>query len=308
MTLLDWVDKQNWVSDRMPMPVDVAADTAYVQSITGETVQLYYFNLGVLTTDAGQAAGTVVVGKLWYTGILDELGAMIGNNDATSLAWTTGTVLPIAKMKPCPKEAIESPSNRTLEQIALDITKNFANGERCLDHRSGMIFGKKATTGTSDTAAYKVQTIVTGGGTAITENVNVAKVGWTATATNSGNKDAGTQRIVIATDDVNMSAIKTAVTNIANWVSVSFDNEKNWLRIQPYFDSDATYNIEYYCYASPSAKLNDEVRQISRLRKVIATGKLHDITYAISWWVWTSAFVFKATDLAYVSSLSYNSL
>jgi hypothetical protein len=36
----------------MPMPVDVAADTAYVQSITGETVQLYYFNSGVLTTDA----------------------------------------------------------------------------------------------------------------------------------------------------------------------------------------------------------------------------------------------------------------
>ena len=55
------------------MPVDVSADTAYIQSITGETVQLYYFNGTVPTSDAGQAAGTLVIAKLAYTGILDEM-------------------------------------------------------------------------------------------------------------------------------------------------------------------------------------------------------------------------------------------
>ena len=180
MGLLDGVNKQEFVSDRMPMPVDIVSDTAYVNSITGEAVQLYYFSTGVPTVDAGQAAGTVVVAKLAYTGILDRVGAMIGNDLETSLAWTTGTVLPIANIMPCPKFDIEDPTNKTLEEIATDITKNFATGEWCLDHRTGLIFGKKATTGTADTAAYKVQTQTTGGGTSIATSINIAKIGNTA--------------------------------------------------------------------------------------------------------------------------------
>jgi len=297
--LLDGVNKQSFISDRIPLPVDVVADTSYVNSITGETVQLYYFsnalltcaaagettastwaalaatstfeidinsqtyiinpdftgdasmanvaasiqtalrtkvasvtcaystdhfvittakdesgdnaanNISVLrnptsntgtniagaswmnglygagivtqatpTTDAGEAAGTVVIAKLAYSGILDTLGVGIGNKDATSLAWTTGTVLPAKYMKDCPKYPIEDVTNKELVDIAYDIVKNYStNGEWCLDHRLGVIFGKKASTGTSDTAAYKVATQTTGGGTSISESINVAKYG-----------------------------------------------------------------------------------------------------------------------------------
>ncbi len=45
-----------------------------------------------------------------------------------------------------------------------------------------------------------------------TSSSNVAQVNGTTTDTNSGNKSAGSQRIVIATDDVNTSAINTSTS------------------------------------------------------------------------------------------------
>jgi hypothetical protein len=50
---------------------------------------------------------------------------MVGNDDDTSLVWSTGTVLPAVSMKPGCKFHIESPDNKTLEQIALDLTSLF---------------------------------------------------------------------------------------------------------------------------------------------------------------------------------------
>ena len=52
--------------------------------------------------------------------------------------------------------------HKELVDVAIDITNDFdTNGEWTIDCRSGIIFGKKATTGTSDTAAYKVMTKTT---------------------------------------------------------------------------------------------------------------------------------------------------
>jgi hypothetical protein len=219
MPILDGYEKQNFVSDRMPMPVDVVSDTAFVNSISGETVQLYYWNATVLTADAGQAAGTVVIAKLAYTGILDALGGMIGNDKDTSLAWTTGTVLPAAKRKPCPKQPIETPDNATLEQIAADITENFANGEWCLDHRNGIIYGKKATTGTADTAAYKVMTSTTGGGTTVTESVNLAKYGGSAV---SSTNPVYVKEVSAGTDVVVLNATGAAAISSTTAVAAEF--------------------------------------------------------------------------------------
>lgn len=333
MTLLDGVNKQQFVSDRIGMPVDVTADTAYVNSISGETVQLYYFsnayltcaaagettasnwaaltntssfqidfndktyvitpdftgdasmanvaasiqtalqavggalasvtcaysidhfvfttvkdesgddmansisvlsnpssNTGTdiagpswmngkygsgvvtpatLTTDAGEAAGTIVMAKLNYSGILDSLGAMIGNDQETSLSWTTNTVLPKKYLQPFQKFHIEDVAHKELIDIAYSIGKGLTtNGEWALDHRSGMIVGRKATTGTSDTAAYKVQTQTTGGGTAIAATVNVGKIGGNTVTAGAGAVAAGTQRITLASDDPAVTALQ----------------------------------------------------------------------------------------------------
>lgn len=171
--LLGGYDAQNYISNRLALPVDDVNDTSYVQSITGEVLQLYYFNSGVPTADAGQAAGTVVIGVLAYKNILDRMGVMVGNELETSVTFTTGTIFPAAKLKRCEYLEIGNPSNATLSEIAADVTANFANGEWCIDHRNGVIYGKKATTGTSDTVAYKVATKATGGGTSIATAVKV---------------------------------------------------------------------------------------------------------------------------------------
>lgn len=154
--LMDGIDKQNYISNRMPMPVDVVADSAYGRTISGEIVQLYYWSGTTLTQDAGQVAGTVVIAVLKYRGVLDLAGAMLGNDGETSLVWTTNTVLPAANRKPCKYLEIESPKNKTLKEVAVAVTADFATGEWCLDHRNGVIYGKKATAGTSDTATYKI--------------------------------------------------------------------------------------------------------------------------------------------------------
>ena len=297
--LLDGINRQEYVSDRIPMPVDMVADTAYINSITGETVQLYYFsnayltcgtagettaatwaaltsttkfeidilgktyvvnpdftgdasmdnvaasiqtairavtgrletctqavnvititvakdesgegmgnsisvlrntdsNTGVniagaswmnglygtgvitpatATTDLGQAAGTLVVAKLAYTGVLDHIGAMIGNEKDTSLTWMTNTALPKKYIKPFPKASVERLTNKEIVDIVYEFGKTLTtNGEWGLDHRTGLIVGRKATTGTSDTAAYKVQTQATGSGTSIAASVNLEKI------------------------------------------------------------------------------------------------------------------------------------
>lgn len=177
MALLRGLNPQNYVSDKYPMPVDNIADTSKAIDVTGETVQLYYFVNGVPTVDAGEAAGTVVVAKLLYTGILDRMGAMIGNQLETSLSWTTNTVLPLEQIKICAKTTIEKADVETIYEMATLITANYSNGDWCLDHRTGLIFGKKKTTGTSDTAAYKIQASETSGSGGLASDVNLAKLG-----------------------------------------------------------------------------------------------------------------------------------
>lgn len=178
---MDGYDKQSYISNRLPMPVDILADTAYLQSITGETLQLYYWNSGTLTQDAGQAAGTVVIARFAYTGILDSLGAMIGNNKDTSISFTTGTVLTTEVR--LDYQMVENPSNATLEQVAAKVTENMDNGEYAVDYRNGVIYGKKATTGTSDTVDYKVLTQTTGGGTSVTASQDLATIGGNTVVT-----------------------------------------------------------------------------------------------------------------------------
>lgn len=151
-------DPQDFISNRLPMPIDIVGSTAQVLKINSETLKLYYFNNGVPTIDAGQAAGTVVIAKFLYSGILDRMGAMLGNEGDSSVAFTTGTVLTTAKR--FQYRDIEDPVNKTLQEIALDVTSNFSNGDYCIDYRNGVLYGKKATTGVSDVVSYKVKQIV----------------------------------------------------------------------------------------------------------------------------------------------------
>ena len=157
--LFDGVDKQMFITNRLAMPVDALSDSAKSKSISGETIQFYYYDAATgWTIDAGEDAGTVVMAVLAQGGVQDSMGAMIGNDLDTSFEFTTGTVLVSASIQKCDNEVIESPGVPTLNALANKITNSFASGEWCLDHRNGVIYGKKATAGVSDTGAYTVKT------------------------------------------------------------------------------------------------------------------------------------------------------
>ena len=172
--------QQREISEQRRLPVDgVAADA--LKTISGETLQFYYYNSGVLTIDAGQAAGVVVVGKFANRNIKNALGDVIGQFNDTSLAFTTGTVLTTLVRFPYLSAEVSDSTTGTLKAQA--ITKDFANGEYCIDHRTGTIYGVKATTGVSDTITYKVEMAVSGGGGGIASDINVDEVGGTAVPT-----------------------------------------------------------------------------------------------------------------------------
>lgn len=150
------------VSEQRRMPVDNVGTDAIATITEPSAIQLYYYNSGTLTSDAGQAAGVVVVGKLTYRNIKNALGDVTGTDQDTSLAFTS-TALTTLRAFPYTKcEAVDMNSG-TVKAAA--ITKGFANGEYCIDHRTGTVYGVKADTSTTLTSvSYKVETSTSGSG------------------------------------------------------------------------------------------------------------------------------------------------
>lgn len=173
-----------------------------LQSITTETLQLQYYNAGVLTNDAGQAAGTVVVGKLENSNVLTAEGDVVGNHNNTSFSFDTGTIL--TTLKEFPYLTAEEYDQNSGENRAIAVTNGFANGEYCIDHETGLIYGVKATTGTSDTVNYKIyQALAGSGGGAPASNVNVNQ--WGGSATTLGQKAmTASVPVVLASDQASI--------------------------------------------------------------------------------------------------------
>lgn len=147
--------QQDKVCEQKGLPVEVVADSQYLRSITGETVQLYYYTVGgVLTVDAGQAAGTVVVGKTTYGGILTNIGNVIGTYLDSSLSFTSTALTTEVEY---PHLVAESYLQQHGHTLANAIVQGLSNGQYCVDYRTGTIYGKKTSITTSLAAtAYKI--------------------------------------------------------------------------------------------------------------------------------------------------------
>lgn len=146
--------KQGDISAQRPMPSTVLNDSNLVTSVTGETVQLYYYNSGVLTQDAGQAAGVLVIGKLAYGPVLDDIGSKVANKDNKSLSFTC---LALTNEVILDWTKLEQSFDTTGTQLLQTICENFANGDYAIDYQTGTIYAKKATTAATMTSvAYKI--------------------------------------------------------------------------------------------------------------------------------------------------------
>jgi len=178
MTHLLQSEQQTHGSQQRRVPVAVEASTVTAALSTPETVLFQYYNSGVLTVDAGEVAGSTIVFNLVNNKIKNALGDTVGTYNDTSFAFVTGTVLDtLVEFRPLVAEKYDR-STGTIKAEA--IVKGFAEGEFCIDHEAGVGYGKKATTGVSDTASYIVSQSATSGAGPGTDDVNIAEVGGVA--------------------------------------------------------------------------------------------------------------------------------
>lgn len=205
---------QSQVSKFRGLPVDFIGASQTVIDISGETVQLYYYNSGVQTVDNGQAVGTVVVGRLANMRIKNELGAMCATHLDTSLSFTSTALINEVAFPFDIAEGVDDVDAATRANV---ITSKMANGDYCVDYVNGLIYGKKASTETTLTSvSYKIQKEVVGTSGGVSTDINLNLVGGSPTAVNVGNANAGTQRVVIAS---NQPAIPTTTSLASSVIS-----------------------------------------------------------------------------------------
>lgn len=150
---------QKWVSPQRGLPVNDTKGSQAINSVTGETVQLYYWNSGTRTIDAGQAAGTLVEGKLAYSNILNSAGSMLAVFQDKSLSFTSTaftTEVPLNFESAEIADALSGSARLTAINASVNAGAGFSNGQYAVDYRTGMVYGRKADTSVTLTStAYK---------------------------------------------------------------------------------------------------------------------------------------------------------
>lgn len=225
---------QQEISEQRRMPVDdmtTATATNVSETVTdsgaANTIPFQYYNgSGVLTTDAGQAAGTPVLLNLSNKNILNDSGDVVGNFGNSSFAFGTGTIFPAAQKKPFRGiKAEDAERNGMQNPLAgqarlLAITNGFTNGDWCLDDEHGIVYGVKKTTGKTETVTYKVL-VAAGSGSFTPSTGNITQVGGVAVPTagadgvSNTRSDVPTSARISGFNGTTWDRIRTAVVTVS---------------------------------------------------------------------------------------------
>jgi len=145
---------QEQVSQKRALPVNDTNLSTTVSTSSSATVQLYYYAAGVRTSDAGQAAGTVVDAVFVHKNILNSIGTNVATANDTSLAYTCTALTTELEWaaRPDIQALMEGLDNQTLSTRASQIGAVLNNGEFIIDYRRGLLIGKKATTAATMTS------------------------------------------------------------------------------------------------------------------------------------------------------------
>ena len=150
MLLKDQTD----IQAKRPMPVEDVSDSSKGLDVSAETAQMYYYDTGTLTIDAGEAAGTAVIAKLAYRNVYNSIGSHIGDYKDTSLSFTSTALTTEVDF---PWEKLEQSLDSTGTALLDLIVEDFSNGDYCVDYSTGTIYGVKTSTQVTLTStAYKV--------------------------------------------------------------------------------------------------------------------------------------------------------
>lgn len=155
------IKDQRFAGHQRGLPVELVGSAFSTVAVTGETAALYYWNSGVRTADAGQAAGTLVETKLANLGITNAAGTLLGtfsdkSISFTSTAFTSEIAIPYNVLEDA--DTLSGLARITAINAFVNAGAGFTNGQYVIDYRKGTIYGKKATTQTSLTSvAYSYQ-------------------------------------------------------------------------------------------------------------------------------------------------------
>lgn len=166
------------ISASVPMPVDRVDDASSVTAVSGETLTWFYLNSTAWASATGQAAGTLVWGKLTFDGILNSNKATVGSYNNTSLSLAAATRFD--SLKSVPETVFNNIQFLSPTDQAAEMGKYLTtNGEYAIDHRRGQVWGLALDTVADDSASYSYKAPVAGS-SGPSSNVNVAQFGGTA--------------------------------------------------------------------------------------------------------------------------------
>lgn len=148
---------QGEISGFRGMPTDSNGSSQKVFNLT-ESLVFYFFNAGVKTVDAGQAAGTKIIGYLGARNIKNSSGKIMACKNDTSLALTFAALDQEVKMD---NVLMEVGDEITEQERLLSITSNLTAGQYVVDYNNGIIYGVKKTNATSASVTYKYQITLT---------------------------------------------------------------------------------------------------------------------------------------------------
>ena len=170
------------MSSQVPMPSDRVDDTSVSNNVAAETLTWLYVTAGAFASATGQAAGTVVMGKLTYSGITNS--AKIGVGHTLDTSFVPAATTRIDTRVDVPDEVFYEMAFMSPTGQAAKIAEYLkANGHYCVNHRTSQIWAKSKAIVADDTVAYSYLTTLSGGGAG--DKVDLIKVGGTAVDTNS---------------------------------------------------------------------------------------------------------------------------
>ena len=144
------------VSPQVPMPIDNVDMVVSVTDVSAETLTWFFVSSSAWVSATGEVAGTLVQGKLLYSGVLNASKSAIGNYNSTTVVLGASTRLDTLVSIPeevLSKMQVMSPT----DQKATALLYLTTNGYYAIDHRRGQIWGRPKAVVADDSVSYSVR-------------------------------------------------------------------------------------------------------------------------------------------------------
>jgi hypothetical protein len=189
------------ISHVVPMPTDRADDASTITAVSGETLTWLYVSSSAWASATGQAAGTLVQGKLAYTGVLSSSKGALGSFNNTSLSFGASTRFDT--LVSVPEQVFDeiqflSPTDQKAkisQSFYTGGTTTLRQGVYAIDHRRGQIWGVPKAITADDSVSYSYMAPIAGSG-GPSSNVNIDKIAGAAALLDDAAFGVGTSGVV----------------------------------------------------------------------------------------------------------------